>query len=98
MATPRDMDPNFKDEKATAKRDDVETVDATNDPMVKRDDVETVESTTDVNTVKDVRESEDTPMIVCRRPGVDANGQPTVVEHGPMPVKDWADYERENNL
>lgn len=73
MATPRDMDPKFKDE-------------------------ETVETTTEVDTVKDVRESEDTPMIVYRQPATDDKGQATMIQHGPMPVSEWSDYERENKL
>jgi hypothetical protein len=29
---------------------------------------------------------------------VDANGEATVKTHGPMPVTEWAAYEKEHNL
>ena len=36
--------------------------------------------------------------IVYRVPFVDSNGNVGVKEHGPMPVTEWATYEKENNL
>jgi hypothetical protein len=42
---------------------------------------------------------DDEPKIVSYQQVTDpATGQATVVTHGPMPVKDWAAYEREHNL
>ncbi len=45
---------------------------------------------------KDDRDEES--QIVHRVNTTDDKGQPKVVEHGPMPVSEWADYERKNNL
>lgn len=43
-------------------------------------------------------DEDNTPMIVHRQYTTDEKGQPKVIEHGPMPVADWAEYERKNNL
>lgn len=44
------------------------------------------------------KNTEDVPMIVYRRNGVDSEGNAVVIEHGPMPVSEWAAFEKENNL
>lgn len=45
------------------------------------------------------KKDDDTPMIVHQQYVTDPNtGAPKLIEHGPMPVKDWAAYEKEHNL
>lgn len=41
---------------------------------------------------------EGTPMIVHRQQFVDSAGTVGEKVHGPMPVSEWAEYERKNNL
>lgn len=45
-----------------------------------------------------VNREDDRPMIVYRQTFVDANGVQQTKEHGPMPVEDWAAYEKEHKL
>lgn len=50
----------------------------------------------DVNDNKPVDDG--VPMIVHRTQFVDSAGNVGTKEHGPMPVSEWADYEKKNNL
>lgn len=47
------------------------------------------------------RQSSEDPevtMIVHRVNGHDEQGRPKIFEHGPMPVTEWAAYEKKNGL
>ena len=55
------------------------------------------------NTLKDVKTEEvpdygDVPMIVHHQPYTNADGVADVKTHGPMPVSEWAAYEKAHNL
>lgn len=50
--------------------------------------------TDDVPAVK----GKDVPMIVAYTMYVDQNGVTQRKEHGPMPVSEWADYERDHGM
>lgn len=47
---------------------------------------------------EEVSEESKESQIVHRVNSTDAKGQPVVIEHGPMPISEWAAYEKENNL
>lgn len=66
-------------------------------PAVKNDDVLTER---DVRPEDDKlsKVNNDVPMIVYRQNVVDENGVQSTVEHGPMPVSEYEEYERKNNL
>jgi hypothetical protein len=52
-----------------------------------------------VTDAKDTSPEAEESQIVHRVNTVDPNtGQAKLVEHGPMPVSQWAKYEKENNL
>jgi hypothetical protein len=56
-------------------------------------------SDNDVLFSDDVPRDDDASMIVYHQQVVDpATGQATVKTHGPMPVDEWAAYERDNGL
>ncbi len=44
------------------------------------------------------KKTKEVPMIVHRTPYVDSAGNHHIKEHGPMPVSEWAEYEKENGL
>lgn len=46
----------------------------------------------------DAEHSENVPMIVHRAFYTDDQGNQKEKIHGPMPVKEWAAYEKENGL
>lgn len=70
--------------------------------MVKQDEKPTADDLKDVDPIvaeEDdvVAEDNDVSMIVHREYYTE-NNLPKIREHGPMPVSEWADYEREHNL
>ncbi len=72
MASPRDLDPKFKDEKP-------ETV-----PTEEQE--------------QEQKQDDDTPMIVHRQRITNPDGTIGEKQHGPMPVADWPEYEKEHKL
>lgn len=82
MATPRDMDPKLKEEKPEAKND------LDSSALLRAEDE---------NAVSDVREDDETQYIVHRENVMDDNGNPSHKEHR-VPVSEWPEYEKKNNL
>jgi hypothetical protein len=72
---------------------DAEDVTVTDDEL----DIPPTDNVDDVPPTDDA--SDDESKIVSYQQVTDpATGQATVVTHGPMPVSEWAAYEREHNL
>jgi len=82
MPTPRSLDPKFNDENTTPEAE------------AAKPDV-----TPDVEAEDASKPAEsDENMIVHRENYIGDDGQPTQRQHGPMPVSEWADYEKEHKL
>jgi hypothetical protein len=76
---------------------DAEDVTVTDDEL----DIPPTDNVDDVPPTDDASDdaSDDESKIVSYQQVTDpATGQATVVTHGPMPVSEWAAYEREHNL
>jgi len=56
------------------------------------------EDTKDVTPDVAEEETDDTPMVVYHQPVLKPGGVMETVKHGPMPVSEWAAYEKEHNL
>lgn len=104
-ATPRNLDPKFKDAEVPADRteetDPVDRYDG--DRTTKRDDAKESrsESPDEVRARMASGEVANDPGegdIVMRRQVVDAAGNVVEKLHGPMPRKDWAAYSAKNGL
>jgi hypothetical protein len=68
-------------------------------PADKADDKVLTGTDQDVREEKPARKQPEESQIVHRVNGVDPQtGQPKIYEHGPMPISEWADYEKEHNL
>lgn len=79
----------FQSETPDAKRDDDKAVtDAADLPQQERNDANRDER----------REDEETNNIVYRQQVTSPDGSVSEKVHGPMPVEEWADYERKNKL
>jgi len=88
MATPRNLDPKFKDETARPETEEERQARMTEEER---------ERETREKSEKDQREKDETPMIVHRERYVDEAGKLNEREHR-MPVSEWAAYEKEHNL
>lgn len=58
----------------------------------------TEDAPTDETPVEETPAEEEVPMIMHRERIIDSNGVQHDKEHGPMPVSEWAEYERKHNL
>jgi hypothetical protein len=64
----------------------------------KKDDETVTEETVKTDDAKDTRpKAKEVPMIVHHETYMDGAVQRTR-DHGPMPVSEWADYEKEHGL
>lgn len=89
-----DADVNDSEERLTAAEWAARQT-ASHDAVVSAENPDTATSLPGVRPVA----TDDRPMIVHRQNVVDpATGAVTMKEHGPMPVEEWADYEKKNGL
>jgi hypothetical protein len=67
-------------------------------PADKADDKVLDGTNEDVRDEKPARKGPEESQIVHRVNATNDRGEPIIIEHGPMPVSEWADYEKEHKL